>query len=258
MADYPDHLSEGIAELSRLLVNEEALEDTLHRVAELACRNIGGADLAGVTLLRDDRATTAVFTDPTSPEIDAEQYRTGTGPCLDAFRHEQVNRIDSTADDERWPAFSKAAAEHGIQSTISLPLVVMGRSARGAPLGEVHLEDLHPTEVEPRPVRCPHQPDLHGTARRAPQDGARRPDVGPQLGHRAGVGARGARRAGHGHVDDEDLGERPCDGVAVDRSIHVSQPPVGPKRSVRTSSPSCPSSMSTVATASTNGVGPHT
>ena len=127
MADYPDHLSEGIAELSRLLVNEEALEDSLHRVAELACRNIGGADLAGVTLLRDGRASTAVFTDPTSPEIDAEQYRTGSGPCLDAFRHQQVLRIDSTADDERWPAFSTAAAEHGIRSTVSLPLVVRGR-----------------------------------------------------------------------------------------------------------------------------------
>jgi hypothetical protein len=37
MADHPDHLSEGIAELFRLLVNEEALDDTLQRVADLAC-----------------------------------------------------------------------------------------------------------------------------------------------------------------------------------------------------------------------------
>src|SRR3954451_510739 len=69
MANYPDHLSEGISELSRLLVNEEALEDTLQRVADLACRNIGGADVAGVTLLQDGKPTTAAFTDRTSPEI---------------------------------------------------------------------------------------------------------------------------------------------------------------------------------------------
>jgi hypothetical protein len=84
MADYPDHLSEGIAELSRLLVNEEALDDTLQRVADLACRNIGGADVAGVTMLRDGKPTTTVYTDPTSPQIDSAQYETGVGPCLDA------------------------------------------------------------------------------------------------------------------------------------------------------------------------------
>src|SRR5918998_4291060 len=113
VADYPDHLSEGIAELSRLLVNEEALDDTLQRAADLACRNIRGADVAGGTLLRDGRPTTAVFTDPTSPEIDSAQYETGVGPCLDAWRHQQVFRIGSTAEDGQWPAFSQAALEHG-------------------------------------------------------------------------------------------------------------------------------------------------
>jgi GAF domain-containing protein len=126
VANYPDHLSEGIAELSRLLVNEEALDDTLQRVADLACRNIGGADVAGVTLLRDGKPTTTVYTDPTSPRIDSAQYETGNGPCLDAFRKQRVFRIESTAEDEHWPAFSQAAAEHGIRSTISLPLGVRG------------------------------------------------------------------------------------------------------------------------------------
>lgn len=139
MADYPDHLSEGIAELSRLLVNEEALDDTLQRVADLACRNVGGADVAGVTLLRDGRPTTAVFTDRTSPEIDAAQYETGSGPCLDAFRHQRVFRIDSTADEDRWPEFSQAAAEHGMRSTISFPLGV-----RGNGIGALNLYSRQP------------------------------------------------------------------------------------------------------------------
>jgi GAF domain-containing protein len=126
MADYPDHLSAGVSELSRLLVNEEALDDTLQRVADLACRNIGGADVAGVTLLRDGKPTTAVFTDPTSPEVDSAQYETGVGPCLDAFRHQQVFANESTTEDQQWPAFSKACVEHGIMSTLSLPLGVRG------------------------------------------------------------------------------------------------------------------------------------
>ncbi len=139
MADYPDHLSEGIAELSRLLVNEEALDDTLQRVADLACRTVCGADVAGVTLLRDGRPTTAVFTDRTSPDIDAAQYETGSGPCLDAFRHQRVFRIDSTADDDVWPEFSHAAAEHGMRSTISLPLGV-----RGNGIGALNLYSREP------------------------------------------------------------------------------------------------------------------
>jgi GAF domain-containing protein len=126
MADYPDHLSEGIAELSRLLVNEEALDDTLQRVADLACRYVGDADVAGVTLLRDGKPSTTVYTDPTSPQIDSAQYETGIGPCLEAFRQQRVFRVDSTAEDEQFPAFSQAAAEHGIQSTISFPLAVRG------------------------------------------------------------------------------------------------------------------------------------
>jgi GAF domain-containing protein len=126
MADYPDHLSEGIAELSRLLVNEESVDDTLQRVADLACQHVGGADVAGVTLMRDGKPSTTVYTDPTSPQIDSAQYETGVGPCLDAFRHQKVFHIHSTCEDENWPAFSQAAAEHGICSTMSLPLAVRG------------------------------------------------------------------------------------------------------------------------------------
>jgi len=127
MAEYPDHLSEGIAELSRLLVNEEALDDTLQRVADLACRTLGGADVAGITMLRDGKPATTVFTDPTSPEVDSAQYETGIGPCLDAFRHQQVFRIESTEEDEQWSAFSEACVAHGIMSTMSLPLGVRGK-----------------------------------------------------------------------------------------------------------------------------------
>jgi GAF domain-containing protein len=126
MADYPDHLAAGIAELSRLLVNEESLDDTLQRVADLACRNIAGADVAGVTMLRDGKPTTTVYTDPTSPEVDAAQYRTGIGPCLDSLRHQRVFQIESTAEDEQWRSFSEACVEHGIMSTMSLPLGVRG------------------------------------------------------------------------------------------------------------------------------------
>jgi GAF domain-containing protein len=64
-----------------------------------------------------------VFTDEVVPDIDAAQYETGSGPCLDAFRHQQVFRIDDTEKDIQWPSFSESAAAHGLRSTLSVPLV---------------------------------------------------------------------------------------------------------------------------------------
>jgi putative methionine-R-sulfoxide reductase with GAF domain len=110
---------------------EESLDANLHQVAALAVRNVSGADFAGITLIRDGRPTTAVFTDEASPEIDASQYETGEGPCLDAFRRNTTYGVEDTRSDTRWPAFAKAAADHGVLSTLSLPLTA-GPSAIGA------------------------------------------------------------------------------------------------------------------------------
>jgi GAF domain-containing protein len=133
-------IRESVAVLSEFFVGEGTLGDTLTRVANLAVSCVGPADLAGITMLVEGRVRTAVFTDAESPEVDSAQYETGEGPCLDAFRHQQVYRIGSTVDDTRWPAFSALAASHGIVSTLSLPLVArqegvgaLNLYARGGP-----------------------------------------------------------------------------------------------------------------------------
>jgi putative methionine-R-sulfoxide reductase with GAF domain len=110
---------------------EESLDANLHQVAELAVRNVQGADFAGITLIRAGRPTTAVFTDPASPEIDAAQYETGEGPCLDAFRQNMIFKVDDTRTETRWPTFARTAADHGVLSTLSLPLTA-GAGAIGA------------------------------------------------------------------------------------------------------------------------------
>lgn len=122
-----DALRDGIAALSGFFVGDGALVDTLQRVAELTATVVPPAAMTGITMLVDGRPATAVFTDPTAPEIDQAQYESGSGPCLDAFRERDVKRIRDTTDEDRWPAFAKAAAEHGILSTLSLPLVAWDR-----------------------------------------------------------------------------------------------------------------------------------
>jgi GAF domain-containing protein len=116
--------------LYRVAAPDEALDETLQRVSDLALAEVEDCDIAGITLLRDGNPATAVYTDPRTPHIDAAQYETG-GPCLDAFHHSLVYRIEDTETDPRWPAFGAGAAAAGIRSTLSLPLVV-GETALGA------------------------------------------------------------------------------------------------------------------------------
>ena len=106
MADDFPAMADGLSALSRFFIDDGTLGATLLRVAQLACQ-VSPADMAGITMLVDGKPATGVFTDPEAPEIDVAQYDTGHGPCLDAFRHQRVYRIDSIADDGRWPEFAR-------------------------------------------------------------------------------------------------------------------------------------------------------
>src|SRR5687768_8466060 len=103
MSDSP--LAEGLAALSRFYVGDGTVKQALQRVSELAAIGVSGADLVGITMVVEGRERTAVFTDDTAPEVDQAQYDTGEGPCLDAFHHKKVFRIESMDGDGPWPAF---------------------------------------------------------------------------------------------------------------------------------------------------------
>ena len=109
--------------MSRFFVGDATLRETLGRVSDLACVTVKSADMVGITMLVEGRPRTAVFTDDSVPDIDAAQYETGSGPCLDAFRHHQVFRVDDMEEDRQWPTFSESARSHGIASSLSVPLL---------------------------------------------------------------------------------------------------------------------------------------
>jgi len=119
---YPAEFVEQLLGLARLEVDDRSLLALLQRVADLAVDQLDGCDMAGVTLVRGETPTTAVFTEAAAPEIDQAQYETGRGPCVDAYRTGEILRIDDTLADVRWPEFAASAAEHGVRSTLSLPL----------------------------------------------------------------------------------------------------------------------------------------
>ena len=137
MAESP--LTASLAALSRFFVGDGNLEQTLERVTRLTVEALPPADLCGITMPVEGRQRTAVFTDETAPEIDQAQYDSGDGPCLTAFDTQRIVEIASTTEPGPWPEFRRAAAEHGIHSTLSLPLVV-----DKAPVGALNLYSGRP------------------------------------------------------------------------------------------------------------------
>jgi len=107
-------------------VVDNVLPDILHRVAVLATDTIEGSAFAGLMMTVNGRLQTPVFTDEDAPEIDARQYETGVGPCLDSYRHATLYTIPSTPQDERWRPFSETCLEHGVLSTMSVPVMTDG------------------------------------------------------------------------------------------------------------------------------------
>ena len=124
-----NHAGEALNALSQFLVAESSLGDTLLRVSEITTDALPGAEMAGIALLGEDgRPTTGIFTDEQAPEIDSAQYESGNGPCLDAWRHGKVVRLDDmVSGSEQYPEFAAAASAHGVESTLSLPLLAGGR-----------------------------------------------------------------------------------------------------------------------------------
>jgi len=127
-----DTSAQALGALSQFVFSKTSMGETLLRVSQITTDALPAADMAGISLLgADGKPTTGIFTDPQAPEIDAAQYASGRGPCLDSWRLQTVIRLDDMDAADAYPEFAKAARAHGVQSTLSLPLMA-GEDAAGA------------------------------------------------------------------------------------------------------------------------------
>ena len=72
----------------------------------LAVATIDGCDAAAVSLIQKRSIGTQSSTSDVPRAVDAIQYETGEGPCLDAIRDDGVFRTGNLEVESRWPAFS--------------------------------------------------------------------------------------------------------------------------------------------------------
>lgn len=124
MSEPTAALSASLDALTNFLVGELTVGETLQRVAELGEQAIGGAELTGLTILDDGHPKTAVCTAPETLAFDQLQYEHGEGPCLAAYREMTIVSVPSMKDETRWPEMSSRAAELGVHSSLSAPLIV--------------------------------------------------------------------------------------------------------------------------------------
>jgi GAF domain-containing protein len=123
-ADPPLDPRAAFAELSKIMLSEQQLSETLGRVAALAKQTITGAADVSVTLMDDGNVSSVAFTGALSAQLDERQYEAGFGPCMDAALSGATVTIEDTAADATYPDFGRVAARHGITHTMSIGLPV--------------------------------------------------------------------------------------------------------------------------------------
>jgi len=124
----------GFAQLTRELATKPTLAATLQAIVEHAAATIPGAQDAAITVKRGaHRYQTVASTGSLPVEVDAIQYRTGEGPCLQALEQHHVLRSDDLRGDARWPAFSReVTAQTEAVSMMSHPLSLEDSNVIGA------------------------------------------------------------------------------------------------------------------------------
>jgi transcriptional regulator with GAF, ATPase, and Fis domain len=128
-----DARAAALAALVQFQVTQTTVGQALQRIAEITQDAVPAAAVVGMSMFGNDgRPTTQIYTDPDSPEIDQAQYEDDKGPCLDAWRQNIVLRVARVQEvAERYPRFAAACLEHGVLSTLSLPMRA-GEVALGA------------------------------------------------------------------------------------------------------------------------------
>lgn len=134
-----DEVRDALADLSRVLGQEEELGRVLQRGVDQLTRAIPGAEMASVSVLRGDTAETVAASNERVWAVDSDQYAVGEGPALEAARTDEIVRVSVEQASERWPEFARSARAAGVASYLSCPLVIDEKFA-----GSLNLYSMQP------------------------------------------------------------------------------------------------------------------
>jgi hypothetical protein len=120
-------------DLVRVMHDHEGEGITVPRVVQFAAAGVPGAEHAAITLVTGSKQPeTIVATGELPRQVDAIQYDTGEGPCLEALIQSDLVWADDLRQDRQWPRFAPRAVEAtGVRSMVSYRLYLTSER-RGA------------------------------------------------------------------------------------------------------------------------------
>jgi transcriptional regulator with GAF, ATPase, and Fis domain len=118
-----DDISSSITELQNVLLGTESIDMFIQELAVQAARLVAGSLSCGITLSRSGKNSTVGCSGEQATAVNELQYELGEGPCLTALSDRCPVQSDDMTAETRWPRFALAAAERGVRSCLSLPLI---------------------------------------------------------------------------------------------------------------------------------------
>lgn len=110
--------------INELMLGEPTVHEVLERVLHFATSLIEGVDGASITLYRPDhKPFTTVATSDWVREVDAQQYRTQQGPCIEvAATSAPTTGSADLGESSSWPVFGPIAADLGVHAVLAAGL----------------------------------------------------------------------------------------------------------------------------------------
>ncbi len=130
----PDRPALHLRKVTAIPADDDVVDGALRLVVSLARAVVGGADGVSVSLRRHGCLDTVAASDQTISTMDAAQYATGEGPCVDASVEGRWFHAEALHAETRWPTFTPRARALGINAILSTPLV-----ARDRPVGALNI-----------------------------------------------------------------------------------------------------------------------
>ncbi|MDF3147554.1 MULTISPECIES: GAF and ANTAR domain-containing protein [unclassified Streptomyces] len=118
--------AQQMASMARDLLAQESVDATLERITGSAVDLVEGCDAAGILVLHGKKVQSLAPTEELVVDCDRLQEKLSEGPCFDAARTAQGERVlrirDFTREQPRWPAFAPRAHELGVGSMMGFLL----------------------------------------------------------------------------------------------------------------------------------------
>jgi len=127
VARQPSGLRRHIGMITAIPADADVVDGALRLVVALARATVEGADGVSVSLRRHGELATVAASDQTISDMDASQYATGEGPCVDASAKGRWFHAESLVNETRWPSFTPRAQALGIKAILSSPLLAEDR-----------------------------------------------------------------------------------------------------------------------------------